>query len=73
MVGIEHPHITQFKDMAVHVKKIRCGDFTTVTAWKYKCSICGREFVTLTKTGIELLQNGYEYSDVVEFFEDRKK
>lgn len=55
-------------DMAVGIPHARG---VLVTAWKYKCRLCGREFWDISRSGWKQLGDGYHPDKVFDWMESR--
>lgn len=58
-----HPCIIRVTDMAVGTKD-HCNG-RPVTAFRYTCFLCGREFVNISGIGLEQIASGISVDDVL--------
>lgn len=65
----EHPCTIETCDMAVGTSD---GITVPVTAFKYRCVLCGREYIDITESGIEQIQK-LGYDAAIQWSSERKK
>ena len=60
-----HCHVIEVRDLALGVA-LPDGGYP-LTAFRWRCKICGREIVDISEYGIEQLRAGYEPAQVFEW------
>ena len=63
-----HPHVMKIYDMALGVNEVG----TPVTAFRYRCALCGKLIDDITESGIRQLVEGHKKDRVFRWIREKK-
>ncbi len=64
---IDHPHIIECDDIAVGTEQ---DNGTPVTAFSYRCVLCGRKYRDVTELGIQQIRSGISEEKVFQWMNE---